>query len=457
MKFEKYHISQEIKENLKELNFKRPTDIQFKSIPPIMNGEDVFAIAQTGTGKTAAFSIPIIDKIHRRKTSQRSYGIKCIVMVPTRELAMQIGEVVNKISQHTRTKSFALVGGVEQDAQIKKLQHGIDILIATPGRMFDLISQGYIDLNKIDTLILDEADQMLDLGFIDDIKSVKKMIKQKHQTLFFSATINDEIKKLAYSQVKSSAIRIEISPEDPVSKNVSHAVMFVEMDDKRFFLERFIKEHPESRIIVFVRTRVRAERVEKAMARVGITSYNLHGGKEQADRTKIMTSFKAGEFQILIATDISARGIDVSGVNYVINYDLPEQAENYVHRVGRTGRGTQKGIALSFCSKEEKPRLEKIQTFIHKPIEVIQISRKEYDFTINSSSILDADFGNSNYSEIKANPLLDAENSNTLSFSESLWNDDYNDGAKQSIKKLIDDYEKFIKKKKRAKKQLKKT
>lgn len=453
MKFEKYHISQEIKDNLDALGFKRPTDIQFKSIPPIMNGEDVLAIAQTGTGKTAAFAIPIIDRIHRRKTSQRSYGIQCIVMVPTRELAMQIGEVFNEISRHTRTKSFALFGGVEQDEQIKTLQNGIDILIVTPGRMFDLISQGYINLQKIDTLILDEADHMLDLGFIDDIKSVKKMLKHKHQTLFFSATINEEIKKLAYSQVKSSAIRIEISPEDPVSKNVSHAVMFVEMDDKRFFLERFIKEHPESRIIVFVRTRVRAERLEKAMARADITTFNLHGGKDQSDRTKIMNDFKIGEFKILVATDVSARGIDVSGVNYVINYDLPEKAENYVHRVGRTGRGTQKGIALSFCSSEEKIRLKEIQNFINKPIEVIAISKQEYQFTLNSSEASDVGISKKvPQSQPKADTLSNSDDSDTSSFEESPWSSYYNDRGRQSIKKLIDEYEASIKKKRKNKK-----
>lgn len=446
MKFDKYHISQEIKNNLAALGFKRPTDIQFKSIPPIMNGEDVLAIAQTGTGKTAAFAIPVVDRIHRRKSSQRSDGIKCIVLVPTRELAMQIGVVFNEISRDTRTKSFALVGGVEQDSQIRTLQHGIDILVATPGRMFDLISQGYISLDKVDTLILDEADHMLDLGFIDDIKSVKRMFRHKHQTLFFSATINAEIKQLAYSQVKSSAIRIEISPEDPVSKNVSHAVMFVEMDDKRFFLERFIKEHQESRIIVFVRTRVRAERVEKAMARAGITSCNLHGGKEQSDRTQIMNSFKLKEFHILIATDVSARGIDVAGVNYVINYDLPEKAENYVHRVGRTGRGTNKGIAISFCSKEEKPRLEEIQHFINKPIEVIPVSRKEYAFTIDSSSASTPD--SSAAYKLQTATLDDSEE---LPLAQSPWKSDYTSDGDQSIKRLIDEYETWTKKKRKRK------
>lgn len=382
MKFDTYHISSSIKRNLTDLGFKRPTDIQFKAIPSIMKGEDVLAIAQTGTGKTAAFAIPIIDKIHRTKKSKQSWGIKCIVMVPTRELAAQIGNVFDQLSKHTKTKAFAVYGGVEQDPQIKKLGDGIDVLVATPGRMFDLVSQGVINLKQVDTLVIDEADQMLDLGFIKDIIAVKKKLFQKHQTLFFSATINKEIKKLAFSQVKSSAIRIQISPDDPVSKNVSHFVMFVEMDDKRFFLRRFINDNPKARIIVFVRTRVRAERVAKALERGNIKSATIHGEKDQKDRTDVMNRFKSGEMNILIATDVSARGIDIADVHYVINYDLPEKSENYVHRVGRTGRGVKKGIAISFCSTEEKELLDAIQGFLNKKIEMIPISKKEHDDTI---------------------------------------------------------------------------
>jgi ATP-dependent RNA helicase RhlE len=383
MKFEKYHISEDIKENLAQLGFKRPTDIQFKSIPSILKGEDVLAIAQTGTGKTAAFAIPLIDKIHREKSSKRDTGIKGLVMVPTRELATQIGEVFISIAKHTKVKTFALIGGVEQDAQLKKMQEGIDILITTPGRMFDLIHQGYINLERVETLVLDEADHMLDLGFIRDIQYVKKMLVRRHQTLFFSATINPEIKKLAFSQVKSNAIRIQISPDDPVSANVSHAVMFVEMDDKRFFLESFIKENPESKIIIFVRTRVRAERVAKAMERVSIPSVTIHGEKDQGERSEAMKKFKDGVCQILIATDVSARGIDIPDVNYVINYDLPEKVENYVHRVGRTGRGVKKGIALSFCSEDEKELLAEIQQFLNKEIEVIKVGKKDYARTMD--------------------------------------------------------------------------
>ncbi len=383
MKFEKYHISEDIKHNLAQLGFKRPTDIQFKSIPSILKGEDVLAIAPTGTGKTAAFAIPLIDKIHQGKSSKRDTGIKGLVMEPTRELAMQVGDVFQSIAKHTRVKTFALIGGVEQDAQMKKLQEGIDILITTPGRMFDLIHQGYISLARVDTLVLDEADHMLDLGFIKDIQYVKKMLTRKHQTLFFSATINREIKKLAFSQVSSSAIRIQIAPDDPVAANVSHAVMFVEMDDKRFFLENFIREHRDSKIIVFVRTRVRAERVAKAMERVSIPSITIHGEKDQAERSDVMKTFKEGKCNIMIATDVSARGIDIPDVNYVINYDLPDQAENYVHRVGRTGRGIHKGIALSFCSEEEKERLEEIEQFLNKEIEVVELGKKDYARTLD--------------------------------------------------------------------------
>ncbi len=386
MKFEKYHISDAIKKNLELMGFKRPTNIQFKSIPSILKGEDVLAIAQTGTGKTAAFAIPLIDMIHREKSSSRSYGIKCIVMVPTHELAMQIGEVFGKLARHTKVKTFALYGGVEQDPQIKKLQDGLDVLITTPGRMFDLISQGYVDLSRIRTLVLDEADHMLDLGFINDIKDVKRKLTKRHQTLFFSATINKEIKKLAFSQVKSSAIRIQIAPEDPVAKNVSHCVMFVEMDDKRFFLERFIKDNPESKIIVFVRTGVRAERVAKAMERVNIDTVTIHRNVKQDDRSEVMKKFKEGRCRIMIATDISARGIDVPDVDYVINYDLPDKPEVYVHRVGRTGRGINLGQAISYCSKEEKGLLDDIQQLINKDIEVIKLYKKDYDSIVKSSA-----------------------------------------------------------------------
>lgn len=392
MKFDDYKISDELKASILRLGFKRPTDIQFKSIQPILSGDDVLAIAQTGTGKTAAFAIPVIDIIHYKKLNQRrADGIKAVVMVPTRELAMQITEVFNALEEGTKVKTFGLYGGVEQDPQIARLQKGFDILVATPGRLFDLVSQGHLRLNRINILILDEADHMLDLGFINDIRQLIKHLPEKRQTLFFSATIDKQIKKLAYSLV-SNPIRIQISPKDPVSKNVNHKVAFVEMDDKRFFLERLIKEHPDTKILVFVRTKVRAERVANAMERVGIAAKTIHGDKEQKQRTAVMNDFKKGVIKVLVATDVSARGIDVDQVEFVVNYDLPEQAENYVHRVGRTGRGNHRGFAISFCANEEKPLLKAIEDYIGKPVYVNEIHEEDYITTRELSEENPADW-----------------------------------------------------------------
>ncbi|WP_320042292.1 DEAD/DEAH box helicase [uncultured Desulfobacter sp.] len=382
MKFDTYAINSTLKTNLKAQGLIRPTDIQYKAIPSILKGEDVLAIAQTGTGKTVAFAVPVINTVLNLKRTQKNPGIQTIIMVPTRELAVQIQDVFMSLCRKTKVKPFAVFGGVEQDKQIQTLIKGVDILIATPGRMFDLISQKAIDIRQVKILVLDEADQMLDKGFLEDIQCIKRLLKQRHQTLFFSATINKNIKKLAYSQVKSSAVRIQISPEDPVSKNVSHYVISVEMDDKRFFLRKFIRENPDSKILVFVRTTVRAERVAKALERSNINALTIYGKKEQDERLAVLDRFKQGEDKILIATDVSARGIDIPNVDYVINYDLPEQKEMYVHRVGRTGRGRAKGKAISFCSSQETDLLTQIQDFIGKQIETIKVSKDEYAFTV---------------------------------------------------------------------------
>ena len=393
MKFQDYRISDEIKQNLEAAGFKKPTDIQFKAIPAILKGEDVLAIAQTGTGKTAAFAIPVIDMIQKQKSSSRTNGIKCLVMVPTRELATQITKVFHEIGAHTKVVSYGIVGGVEQDPQIAKLQKGIDILIATPGRMFDLVNQGHVFLTSVETLILDEADHMLNLGFLKDIQDVIKYIPKKHQTLFFSATIDDEIKKVAYSLV-TRAIRIQISPNDRVAKNISHAVAYIEMDDKRFFLERMINENADKKILVFVRTKIRAERVLNALKRVGINAVTLHGDKDQMSRFDALDQFRLGTQLVMIATDVSARGIDINQVDFVVNYDIPDKVENYVHRVGRTGRGTQKGQAVAFCSKEEKVLLDEIQQYLGKPINVLQIGKAEYEETIDFSNDTNLDLTN---------------------------------------------------------------
>jgi ATP-dependent RNA helicase RhlE len=381
MKFNKYPLSPEIKKSLDEAGFKKPTDIQFKSIPQILSGQDILAIAQTGTGKTAAFAIPLISMLQDKKRYQEEQQVKAVVMVPTRELAIQIEKVFNDIGKYTGVQTISIIGGVDIDPQLEKLNDGADILIATPGRIMDLVHKSQLNLKKIDYLVLDEADHMLDKGFYQDIQKLIGFLPRRRQTMFFSATINETIKDLAYALV-SKPVRIQISPKDPVSKNVDHAVVYVEMDDKRFFLERIVKEHPDKKILVFVRTKVRAERVAKAMERVSIATETIHGDKEQESRFKVLEDFSSGKVRILIATDVSSRGIDIKDVEYVINYDLPDVAENYVHRVGRTGRGGNRGQAISFCSEEEKPMLAEIETFLHSPIRLMEVKRTEYEETL---------------------------------------------------------------------------
>ena len=376
MKFKDYPISSLIKKELDKLGFVRPTDIQHRAIKPILDGEDVMAVAQTGTGKTAAFVIPVVHHLLNPKDLKKKQ-IRCLVMVPTRELAKQISDVFKQISAGTKLSTLGLFGGVEQDDQINQLQSKVDILVTTPGRMFDLVSQGFIDLSKVEILVLDEADLMLDLGFTKDIRDVLRLLPKKRQTLFFTATISKKIKSLAYDVVRD-AIRIQISPKNPVAKNVTHAVAFIEMDDKRFFLENILSEFETQKFIVFVRTKVRAERVVAAMLRVEIVTEALHGGIEQDKRFAILERFRKGESRVLITTDVACRGIDIPDMDYVINYDLPDNPENYVHRCGRTGRGESNGQALSFCSPEEKILVEAIEEYTGEEILHYDITSAEY-------------------------------------------------------------------------------
>jgi ATP-dependent RNA helicase RhlE len=393
MKFSDYNISPLIKQQLEVMGFNKPTDIQFKAIKHILEGEDVMAVAQTGTGKTAAFAIPVVDKLESR--NRRGYkGVRCLVMVPTRELAKQIAGVFQEIAKRTSVKTFGLFGGVEQEQQIRTLNNGIDVLVTTPGRMFDLISQGHLDISKLEFLVLDEADLMLDLGFMKDIQDVIKHIPNKRQTLFFTATISKKIKTLAYSVVRD-AIRIQISPKNPVAKNIDHAVAFVEMDDKRFFLENILKEYGDKMFIVFARTKVRVERIVAAMERVNVKTEAMHGGIDQKDRFAIFERFRSGENNVLITTDVAARGIDIPTMDYVINYDLPDDAENYVHRCGRTGRGNKRGQALSFCSESEMELLTAIEEYTGEEIERYEIHKDDYMDILN-----DSDDGSNNWKKL---------------------------------------------------------
>lgn len=384
MKFDAFRLNKQIEDNLTAMGFKRPTDIQYKAIPPIINGDDVLAIAQTGTGKTAAFSIPAIDNLIRGRRRKDYTGVRCLIMEPTHELAVQTGIVVEKIAKATGLSVLAIHGGVDQDPQIARLKSGVDILIATPGRLFDLIHQGYITTFGAEILILDEADHMLAMGFINDIRQIVKYLPKRRQTLFFSATIDDKIKSLAYSLVYKP-VNIRISPKNMVAGNVTHSIIHVSMDDKRYYMERIFHENPNSRFIVFVRTRIRAERVLAAMKRVGIDAVNMHGDKSQKERTTALESFRQGLVRMLIATDVSARGIDLPSVDYVVNYDVPDIPENYVHRVGRTGRGMNKGFAVTMCAPEEKQLLDAIEEYVGGKINVIQMSQQDREATIDFS------------------------------------------------------------------------
>ena len=387
MKFKDYPISQSIKAQLEVMGFNRPTDIQFRAIKHILKGEDVMAVAQTGTGKTAAFVIPMLNHFLVKPRGKYA-GIRGLILVPTRELANQISKVVAEIALQTHLRVLGLYGGVEQENQIKTLNEGVDVLVTTPGRMFDLISQGFIDVSKLEVFVLDEADLMLDLGFNKDIQDLIRKIPKIRQTLFFTATISKKIKSLAYDVVRD-AIRIHVSPQNPVSKNVDHAVASIEMDDKRFFLENILKEYPEKKFIVFARTKVRVERIVAAMARVTVNSEALHGGIEQNDRFAILDRFRSGENNVLITTDVACRGIDIPDMDYVVNYDLPDNPENYVHRCGRTGRGNKRGQALSFCSKDENLLLDAIESYTGEEVQRFNITADDYKEILSDTELSD--------------------------------------------------------------------
>ena len=387
MKFKDYSISQSIKAQLEVMGFNRPTDIQFRAIKHILKGEDVMAVAQTGTGKTAAFVIPMLNHFLVKPRGKYA-GIRGLILVPTRELANQISKVVAEIALQTHLRVLGLYGGVEQENQIKTLNEGVDVLVTTPGRMFDLISQGFVDVSKLEIFVLDEADLMLDLGFNKDIQDLIRKIPKIRQTLFFTATISKKIKSLAYDVVRD-AIRIHVSPQNPVSKNVDHAVASIEMDDKRFFLENILKEYPEKKFIVFARTKVRVERIVAAMARVAVNSEALHGGIEQNDRFAILDRFRSSENNVLITTDVACRGIDIPDMDYVVNYDLPDNPENYVHRCGRTGRGNKRGQALSFCSKDENLLLDAIESYTGEEVQRFNITADDYKEILSDTELSD--------------------------------------------------------------------
>lgn len=360
MTFNELNISEPILKALVNKDYKTPTPIQEQAIPVALNGRDILGIAQTGTGKTAAFAIPIIQHLHQPQFRNRKREIKALILTPTRELAIQIGECFSDYARYTDLRHAVIFGGVNQNPQVGLLKNGIDILVATPGRLLDLINQRFISLNQITHFVLDEADRMLDMGFIHDIKRLLPLLPTRRQTLFFSATMPEAITNLSKS-ILNKPVKVEVSPVSSVIDTIEQHLYFVEKPQKSELLVSLLQQESDKSVLVFSRTKHGADKIAKILNRRGIDCESIHGNKTQGARQRALTNFKSGATRVIVATDIAARGIDIVNLELVINYDLPDVAETYVHRIGRTGRAGNRGTALSFCSQDEQTMLRDIQ------------------------------------------------------------------------------------------------
>ncbi len=370
MSFSNLNLITPLLEVLNELKYSKPTPVQEQSIPIVLAGRDIFGCAQTGTGKTAAFALPILQHISLKKQKPGNH-IKALVLAPTRELALQIGQSFSEYGRKLPYRNVVLFGGVSQVNQTNALKNGVDILIATPGRLLDLMNQGFIDLKHIEYFVLDEADRMLDMGFINDIKKIIVKLPQQKQTLFFSATAAPEIMQLANTLLKNPA-KVNVTPISTPAEQVKQLVYHVKKENKRSLLRHVLESNKINHALVFTRTKRGADRVVKDLNKNGIKAEAIHGDKSQGARERALNGFKKRSIQILVATDIASRGIDVDRLIHVINFEIPEQAETYVHRIGRTGRAGESGIALSFCTDDEKPYLNDINKLIKQNIDVVK-------------------------------------------------------------------------------------
>ena len=368
MTFKELDLIEPILKALQQTGYTTPTPIQEQAIPVLLKGKDLLGCAQTGTGKTAAFAIPLIQRLYQ---SDHKKGIKALILTPTRELAIQIGESFDEYAKYTGVKHTVIFGGVPQNPQVEALRRGVQVLIATPGRLLDLQSQGFISLKGLDYFVLDEADRMLDMGFIHDIKKVLKLIPARRQTLFFSATMPPEIEKLADS-ILTEPEKVEVTPVSSTVDTIQQSVYFVEKKEKKDLLLHLLKNPEIESVLIFTRTKHGADKLAKILNKNGITAEAIHGNKSQNARQRALTGFKAHTLRVLIATDIAARGIDVNQLSHVINYELPNIPETYVHRIGRTGRAGHEGVAISFCESEELPYLKDIQKLIGLQIPVVE-------------------------------------------------------------------------------------
>lgn len=372
LSFEALGIVEPIHRVLNQHNYSTPTPIQMRAIPALLEKQDLLGIAQTGTGKTAAFALPILQHLYQSKRALKPRTVRALIMTSTRELVVQISANIKKYASHLSLRQASLYGGVSQHHQVKALENGVDCLVATPGRLLDLVEQGYVDLSQVDHLVLDEADRMLDIGFIHDIRKLVKLIPQKRQTLLFSATMPEAVSGLAKNILRNPQT-VEVTPDVVTVEKIDQSVYQIERSSKRALLHTLLQDQDLSRVIVFSKTKHGANRIALDLEQSNITVSVLHGNKSQAARQKALDDFKKGSSRVLIATDIAARGIDVRDVSHVINYDLPNEPESYVHRIGRTARAGAQGIAYSFCDETERKLLrdiEKVIKFKIKPAEI---------------------------------------------------------------------------------------
>ncbi|MBT3200215.1 MAG: DEAD/DEAH box helicase, partial [Phycisphaerales bacterium] len=354
-----------------EEGYTTPTPIQEQAIPPLLEGKDLLGCAQTGTGKTAAFSLPILQHFHSNQyKGEGARPIRALIITPTRELASQISDSFSAYGTHTRLRHTVVFGGVRQGPQAQALKKGVDILVATPGRLLDLMGQKLINLSKLEIFVLDEADRMLDMGFIIDIRRVISQMPAKRQTLLFSATMPSAIQGLADSMLKDP-VEVRVSPEKPAADTVTQSVYLVEWHDKQALLEHLLAGKDATRVLIFTRTKRGADKVTDHLKRVGIKADAIHSDKTQGAREKALAKFKKGKMPVLVASDIAARGIDIDSITHVINYDMPNEAEVYVHRIGRTGRAGTQGIAWSFCGVEERFLLSAVEELLEDRIDII--------------------------------------------------------------------------------------
>jgi len=371
MLFEDLSLSNSIQRAVFEEGYTSPTPIQEKAIPFILAGKDLVGCAQTGTGKTAAFAIPIIHNLHRMVgSSKKLKEIRCLVVTPTRELAVQIGVSFETYGKYTNLRQLTVFGGVSQVSQVDQLKKGIDILIATPGRLLDLHKQGFIDFDHLHYLVLDESDLMLDMGFINDVRKIVKLVPSNRQTLLFSATMPMAIRELADTFLNKPEY-VSVTPVSSTAEIIEQRIYFVGKEDKRGLLYHLIRNENLNNLLVFVRTKHGADNVVKALKKHGVNAEAIHGDKSQTARQRVLDNFKNKEISVLVATDIAARGIDIESLPYVINFDLPNIPETYVHRIGRTGRAGNGGISISFCSKDEEPYWKDIQKLIKVNVKTI--------------------------------------------------------------------------------------